>query len=192
MKLRIMLVDADPQRMDLLMNTLQDAGHWVAMCGDETGNLCEHVHEIQPDVIIIGTDSPTRDTLEHLCMIDRDEPRPVVMFTHDNDTQKMRAAIRAGVSAYIIDGLTGSRVQSIIDIAIARFEEYQILKNELEKATITLAERKQIERAKGFVMNQRGCSEDEAYRLMRKMAMNSNKKLADIADNINTAADIFS
>ena len=192
MKLRIMLVDADPQRMDLLMNTLQEAGHWVAMCSDETANLCEHVRDIQPDVIIIGTDSPTRDTLEHLCVIDRDEPRPVVMFTHDNDTQKMRAAIRAGVSAYIVDGLTSSRVQSIIDIAIARFEEYQSLKNELEKATTTLAERKQIERAKGFVMKQRGCSEGEAYQLMRKLAMNSNKKLAEIADNINTAADIFS
>ena len=143
-------------------------------------------------MIIIGTDSPTRDTLEHLCVIDRDEPRPVVMFTHDNDTQKMRAALRAGVSAYIVDGLTASRVQSIIDIAIARFAEYQTLKNELEKATTTLAERKQIERAKGFVMKQRGCSEDEAYRLMRKMAMNSNKKLVEISDNINTAADIFS
>lgn len=192
MKLRIMLVDADPQRMDLLMDTLQEAGHWVATCGDETGNLCEHVHEIQPDVIIIGTDSPTRDTLEHLCVIDRDEPRPVVMFTHDNDAQKMRAALRAGVSAYIVNGLTGSRVQSIIDIAIARFEEYQALKNELEKATATLAERKQIERAKGFVMKQRGCSEEDAYKMMRKMAMNSNKKMAEIADNINTAADIFS
>ncbi len=191
MKLRIMLVDADLQRMDLLMNTLQDTGHWVIACNDEAGSLCKHVRDIQPDVIIINTDSPIRDTLEHLCVIDRDEPRPVVMFTHDNDKQKMRAAIRAGVSAYVVDGMTGSRVQSIIDIAMARFEEHRTLKNELEKATATLAERKKIERAKGFVMKQRDCSEDEAYRLMRKMAMNGNKKLSDIADNINIAADIF-
>lgn len=192
MKLRIMLVDADSQRMSVLTDTLQDMGHWVAVCGDETGNLCEHVRETQPDVIIISTDSPTRDTLEHLCVIGRDEPRPVVMFTHDNDSQKMRAAIRAGVSAYIVDGLSHVRVQSIIDVAIARFEEYQALKREMDKAAITLAERKQIERAKGVVMKQRNCTEDEAYRLMRKMAMNSNKKLADIAEYINTAADIFS
>ena len=190
--MRIMLVDADPQRMALLMDTLQDVGHWVVMRSDETGNLCEHVHEIKPDVIIIGTDSPTRDTLEHLCVIDRDEPRPVVMFTHDYDKHKMRAALRAGVSAYIVDGLESSRVQFIIDIAIARFEEYQTLKNELEKATAALAERKQIERAKGVVMKRRACSEEQAYQIMRRMAMSSNKKLVEIADNINTAADIFS
>jgi len=129
------------------------------------------VAEQLPDVIIIDTHSPDRDTIEHLCVISQDTPRPIVMFSADGNTEKIREAVRAGVSAYVVDGLAAQRVQPILDVAIARFEALQSLRNELEDAQTQLADRKRIDRAKGILMKQRKLSEEEAYQWLRKMAM---------------------
>ena len=191
MSLRIMLVDESRSRSELLMGALLAAGHEVVAQVDPDEDLLECVERIRPDLIIIGMDSARRDTLEHVCIISRDQPRPVVMFTADEDRDMMRAAVRAGVSAYVVGGLSSERVKPIIEVAMARFDEYQALRRELEKAQTTLAERKTIERAKGIIMTQRGCSEEEAYQLMRTAAMANNQRVHDLAKSIITAAELL-
>ena len=191
MSLRIMLVDESRSRSELLMGALLAAGHEVVAQVDPDEDLLECVERIRPDLIIIGMDSARRDTLEHVCIISRDRPRPVVMFTADEDRDMMRAAVRAGVSAYVVGGLSSERVRPIIEVAMARFDEYQALRRELEKAQTTLAERKTIERAKGIIMTQRGCSEEEAYQLLRTAAMANNQRVHDLAKSIIVAAELL-
>ena len=154
-------------------------------------NLSRLVAEVLPDVIIIDTHSPDRDTIEHLCVISQDTPRPIVMFSADGNTEKIREAVRAGVSAYVVDGLAAQRVQPILDVAIARFEALQSLRNELEDTQSQLADRKRIDRAKGILMQQKNLSEEDAYKWLRKMAMNENLKLAEVADQISRAAKLL-
>ena len=156
-----------------------------------TANLLARVREVEPDVIIIDRESPDRDTLEHVCSVTRDEPRPIVLFTQDGNRATIQAAVRAGVSAYIVGGMSAERVRPIVDVAMARFEEFQALRQELDQAKISLAERKQIERAKGIVMKSRGVSEDEAYVLLRKLAMERNQRLAQISENVIAMAELL-
>ncbi len=191
MTLRVVLVDESPERSAVLQQALREAGYeTVAQIAADT-HLPERIRSLRPDVIIIDMESPDRDTLEQLCCARGDEPRPVVLFTHDGDAGKIRAAIRAGVSAYVVGGLSSERVKPIIDVAIARFEEHQALKRELDRANATLAERKVIERAKGILMKQRKCSEDEAYQLLRKTAMDRNQRLAEVAENVVALASLL-
>jgi response regulator NasT len=117
-------------------------------------------------------------------MVTRDDPRPIVMFTQDREGAMIREALKAGVSAYVVDGLSAERIRPIMDVAVARFEQSQALRKELEEARASLAERKVIERAKGIVMKQRACSEEEAYRLLRRAAMDGNKRLAEVAEQL--------
>jgi response regulator NasT len=182
--LRVILVDADPERTVSLAEALagQDC-EVVARLGPE-GDLAEQVRSLRPDVIVIDMDSPRRDTLESMRAIHRDQPRPIVMFVDDDDPGLIDQAIRAGVSAYIIDGLDAKRVRPILDVAVARFREQQALRDELEKTKAVLSERKVVERAKGILMEQRGLSEDEAYRQLRKLAMDQNKRLVEVAENL--------
>lgn len=189
--MHVMLVDESRKRAAFLERALQDAGYRVVSYAAAGDDLSAHVREHQPDVIIIDTDSPDRDTLEHLCCISRDQPRPVVIFTHDEDKDKIRAAMQAGVSAYVVRGLASERIKPIIDVAIARFREYQVLKQDLEKASSSLAERKLIERAKGIIMKQRACTEDEAYRALRKLAMDRGKRLPEVAQIIVAAEELL-
>jgi response regulator NasT len=156
-----------------------------------SANLYRAVAELQPDVIIIDVDSPSRDTLEHIIVAGKDDPRPIVMFTHDGDTEKIRSATRAGVSAYVVGGLQSERIKPILDAAIARFDEYRAVRVELDRANLKLSERKNVERAKGVLMKQRGLDEDQAYTLMRKMAMDRNIKLAELAEQIVDAAKLL-
>lgn len=189
--LRVLLMDETAERAALLKHALQDAGcHIVAHVFDSAG-LSELVRELKPDVIILDTESPDRDTLEHICVISRDQPRPIVMFTHDDDSKKIQAAIRAGVSAYVVNGLKSERLRPIMEVAIARFNEFQALRQDLEKAENQLADRKDIERAKGLLMKQRSWSEEEAYQTLRKMAMDKNVKLAEVARQIVSAAELL-
>jgi response regulator NasT len=153
--------------------------------------MLEQVRLMKPDVIIIDRDSPDRDTLEHVCTITRDDPRPVVMFTQDKDQLRMRAALEAGVSAYVVDGLAAERIQPILEVAQVRFEQWQALRQERDQAQTNLAERKVIERAKGIVMKQRRCNEDEAYTLLRKMAMGRNQRLAQVAESVISMAELL-
>jgi response regulator NasT len=182
--MRVLLVDDDQERAATLSETLREAGHEVIGHFSEAFGLLARVQQMKPDVIIIDHDSPDRDTLEHVCMVTRDDPRPIVMFTQDREGAMIREALKAGVSAYVVDGLAPERLRPILEVAVARFEQHLALRQELDEARASLAERKVIERAKGILMKQRSCSEDEAYRLLRKAAMDGNKRLADVAEQL--------
>ncbi len=182
--LRVLLVDESMDRAALLRKALQDAGCRIAAHVSSTADLAGLVEELHPDLIIVDVDSPDRDTLEHICSVSRDQPRPIVMFTHDNDSEKIKLAVRAGVSAYVVDGLKSERLKPVMDVAIARFEEFQAMRRDLERAESKLAERKDVERAKGVLMKQRGWSEDEAYQALRKMAMEKGLKLGEVARQV--------
>jgi response regulator NasT len=191
MSLRVLLVDDDPERAAIVEPALREAGYEVVTVVDTAAEMLTQVRAMKPDVIIIDRDSPDRDTLEHVCMITRDDPRPIVMFTQDKDRALMREALEAGVSAYVVDGLSVERVRPIVEVALARFEQWQALRRELDQAQTNLAERKVIERAKGIVMKQRRCSEDEAYALLRKLAMDRNQRLAHVAESVITMAELL-
>jgi response regulator NasT len=179
--LKVMIVDDVVERAEVLQQALVRAGYEVIAYVPSTFDLHRQVAALKPDIVIIDTDSPDRDTLENLCVVTRDDPRPVVMFTHDGDNEKIRAATQAGVSAYVVDGMSGERIGPIINAAIARFEQFQALKRELDDIEEKLADRKVIEKAKGLLMKSRNLSEDEAYRALRKTAMENNARLADVS-----------
>ncbi len=189
--LRVLLVEENLARTVMLKHALHEAGCRIAACVTASSDLVGLVGELEPDMIILDTESPDQDTLEHLCVISRDQPRPIVMFTNDGDKEKMQHAIRAGVSVYVVDGLKGERLRSIMDVAIMRFNELQSLRQDLEKAETQLAERKDIERAKGILMKQRGWSEEESYHALRKMAMSKGIKLSEVARQIVSVAELL-
>ena len=190
-RLRVLVIDKTPGRAAILEQALLDIGHRVVAKLTGPVDLYAEVARIQPDVIIVDLQSPDRDTLEQMREINRHQPRPVVMFADDGDSRTIEQAVRAGVSAYVVDGLNGKRVRPLLDVAIARFREYQALRDELEKAKSSLAERKLVERAKGLLMKRRGCSEEEAYKALRKLAMDQNKRLAEVAENVLSVADML-
>ncbi|MDX9875625.1 MAG: ANTAR domain-containing protein [Spongiibacteraceae bacterium] len=187
-RLRVMLVDDLPARAALLEQALRDQQFEVVARLATAAGLADEVARLEPDVIIIDIDSPDRDTLEHMASLHRDNPRPVVMFAGERETATIERAVRAGVSAYIVDGLNPGRVRTIVDVAIARFREYQALRRELEETRTQLADRKQIDRAKALLMRHRKMSEEAAYKAMRKMAMDRGQRLPEVAANI---IDVF-
>lgn len=189
--LRVLLVEENLERAVMLKQALHEAGCYIAAHVTVSSDLVGLVGGLQPDMIILETESPDRDTLEYLCVISRDHPRPIVMFTNDGDRAKMQHAIRAGVSVYVVDGLKGERLSSIMDVAMARFNELQSLRQDLAKAETQLAERKNIERAKGILMKQRGWSEEESYQALRKMAMGKGIKLSEVARQIVSVAELL-
>jgi len=182
--MRVLIVDGSPERTAVLREGLELAGHEVVAALAAPIELLRAVEEVQPEVIIIDTDSPSRDVLEHIVVINRDEPRPIVMFSGDDAPQAIRDAVRAGVSAYVVDGLAAARVKSIVEVAVARFDERQRLRAKLAEANLKLSERKLVERAKGILMKSRGMGEDEAYRALRRMAMDRGKRLGEIAQQL--------
>ncbi len=183
-KLKVLLVDDDTQRAAILKSALHEAGYVVVVDTQRGADLIGRVRALAPDVVVIDRESPDRDTLEHVCMVTRDEPRPIVLFTQDGDRSMIQAAVRAGVSAYVVGGISAERIRPILDVAIARFDELQAMRQELTQAKLSLTERKQIERAKGIVMKSRGVSEEDAYTLLRKLAMERNQRLAHVAENV--------
>jgi len=182
--LRIMLVDESREGASPLREALLDAGYDVVETTSTAAALLDRVAALAPDVIIIGTDSPTRDTLEQLSFVSRERPRPIVLFTDDRGSATIQASLKAGVSAYIVAGMQADRLQPILEVAVARFEQEQALREELKDAQDKLAERKLVERAKGLLMRDKGVSEEHAFRLMRKLAMDRNRRLADVAQQI--------
>jgi response regulator NasT len=191
MPLRVILVDEQPERAALLDEALRAGGFSVVAVLGTGEDLSRHVADLQADVIIVDIASPDRDVLENMRQVTFDQARPVVMFAQDGNADTIRAAIEAGVSAYVVDGLTPERIKPVVDVAIARFTQFQDLRSQLDKAKSSLAERKLVERAKGILMKRRTCDEDEAYRLMRKMAMDQKRRLVDIANKIIEAADLL-
>ena len=182
MGLKVLLVDEDPDRAASVRGALVAGGCEVVTTLSSALELYDRVAEYKPDVIIIDTDSPSRDVIEHITFISRDQPRPIVMFSGDREGDTIRTAIRAGVTAYIVDGLSDARLQPILSVAVERFEAEQELRRELTDTNSMLAERKKIERAKGLVMKQAQCDEETAFRHLRKLAMDRGVKLADAAD----------
>jgi two-component system, response regulator / RNA-binding antiterminator len=189
--MRVLLVDENAERAGLLKSALHESGYTVSLHVGAMAQLLAQVRAVEPDVIIIDRDSPDRDTLEHVCMVTRDQPRPIVMFADDGDRMAIRAAVDAGVSAYVVGGLKAERIRPIVDVAIARFEQFQAMRQELDQTRTNLAERKQIERAKGIVMKSRGVSEEEAYGLLRKLAMERNQRIAQVAENVIAMAELL-
>ena len=160
--------------------------------------LTERLAQLQPDLIIVDAESDARDALEHVVMATRDERRPIVMFTNDDDTRHVKDAVAAGVSAYIVAGLSAERIRPILDVALARFEHEQSLlqtlastQSERDELSAELKDRKLIERAKGLLMQRQNLSEDEAFRKMRKTAMDKGLKLADVAQRMLDVADLL-
>jgi response regulator NasT len=189
--LKVLLVDDSPERTDILRPALELAGYAVAATLESPLELLQAVEAHRPDIIIIDTDSPSRDVLEHVVMVSRDQPRPIVMFSSDGASDSIRNAVRAGVSAYIVDGLDAGRVKGIVEVAVARFEEYQKLVAELAEANLKLSERKLVDRAKGILMKSRNMTEDEAYKAMRSLAMSRKKRLGEVARMVIDMADII-
>lgn len=189
--MRVMLVDDDIQRLEMLEQALCAAGHSVVARIDAGADLLAAARQSRPDIVLIDVDAPGRDTLESLAQINRDDPMPVVLFAAKSDAASIRRAMRAGVCAYVVDGLSPGRLQPVMEVAIARFAEHQALKRELDEAKGRLADRRDIDRAKGLLMQRRGLTEEQAYEQLRKTAMNRNLKIGDAARAVIAAADLL-
>lgn len=189
--LRVMLVDDSPDRRAMLDLTLQEVGCALVACISSNRDLLAAVEACNPDVILIDVEAPARDILESLESVQANVPRPMVMFSQDDDFETIKRATLAGVSAYVVDGLQTKRVRPIIDAAIARFQQFNLLESELKQAQVQLAERKIVDKAKGIIMRQRGVSEEVAYRSMRKLAMDTNKRVVEVAKSLVEAASLL-
>jgi response regulator NasT len=189
--MRVLVVDESAERAEMLREALLHAGYEVTASLSSPLSLLKAIEQVEPDVIVIDTDSPSRDVLEHLVVMSQHTPRPVVMFAADREPETIRAATRAGVSAYVVDGLDKTRIKAIVDAALARFEEMQSLRAQLAEANQRLTDRKLVERAKGLLMKSRKLDEDAAYTLLRKMAMDRKVKLAELAQKLVEAADLL-
>lgn len=189
--LRVMIVDNDLERTKPLKQSLLDTGYDVIAHLKDTVNLDDACCELQPDIVIIDTDSPSRDTLENVCVMTMHKPRPIVMFTHDGDKEQIKLATQAGVCAYVVGSIPNERLRPVIDAAVARFEEFKHLREALSEANLKLSERKVIERAKGLIMKQRKIDEQEAYTLLRSMAMQKNLRIATLSEQIVEAAQLL-
>ena len=189
--LRILIFDDDTERANMLVQALEVSEYTVEVNTSLVRDLLSQVEAIKPDVILIGVDVPGQNILADVATIKQQQSLPIVMFTRDNRSETIRAATQAGVSAYVVDGLSPERIQPIIEAAVARFREFQALAQELKKTKTSLAERKIIERAKGLVMEQRSCTEAEAYRMLQKMAMDRKRRLAEIAQDVLSVAEVL-
>jgi two-component system, response regulator / RNA-binding antiterminator len=195
--LKILIIDESTVRAAILEEGLRAASNGadggaleIHYIRDMT-NLLARIAAIDPDVILIDLENPSRDTLEQMFQVSRLARRPIAMFVDRSDSATVQAAVDAGVSAYIVDGLRKERVRSILDVTISRFNAFDRLQNELTQAKSALDERKIIEQAKLLLMQQRGCSEDDAYVLLRRTAMNQNRKIAELARSLVAAVALL-
>ena len=190
-RLTIVVVERDLVRAMMIVDALREAGEdRIHVLGDETG-LARRVADLQPDLVLIDLASPSRDSLEELALATGPTERPVAMFVDRSDSGLTRAAIEAGVSAYVVDGLRPERIRPILDAAIARFHMFSRMRSELAATKAALEERKVIDRAKGLVMRAKGLTEEQAYGVLRKAAMDQGKRLVDVAQALVTAAEIL-
>lgn len=189
--LHILIIDASRIRASIIEQGLREAGHTRVTLLEEAAPLMRRIVEVDPDVVVIDLESPNRDQLEHMFQVSRALRRPVAMFVDSSDRASIEAAIDAGVSAYVVDGLKKERVKAVLDTAVGRFNAFNRLQSELAEAKDELAARKSIDRAKGILMRTRGLSEDEAYALLRKTAMNQGRKIAAVAESVVVAASLL-
>ena len=189
--LKIVIVDESPIRAAILEDGLREAGFVDVVRIDEMGNLLKRIYALDPDVILIDLENPSRDVLEQMFQVSRIVRRPIAMFVDQSDTASIQASVDAGVSAYIVGNLQKDRIKAILDLCISRFNAFARLQDELERTKSALEERKVIDRAKGLLMKAKNMSEEDAYALMRSTAMNEKKKIAEIAQSVITAAEMF-
>ena len=191
LSLRILIVDQNVMRASVLEDGLREAGYTKVTVVRDMQSLMRRILEIDPDVIFIDLENPNRDVLEQMFQVSRSVRRPIAMFVDRSDTDMIIAAVDAGVGAYVVDGLRKERVKSILDMAVIRYNAFSKLRDELDKARAALDERKLVERAKGILMKERGLSEEAAYSVLRKAAMNENRRVVDVAQSVVTAARLL-
>lgn len=188
---RILIVDQNITRAAILEDGLRDAGYCDVTVVRDMQNLLKRIVDANPDVIFMDLENPNRDVMEQMFQVSRVVQRPIAMFVDKSDAGMTEAAVAAGVSAYVVDGLKKERIQSILELTISRFKAFNALRDELDRAKQALEDRKLIDRAKILLMKQRGLNEEAAYALLRKTAMNENLKLSQVAQSIVTAAKLF-
>lgn len=190
--LSVIVVETDRTRAQLIVDSLSAAGEFDISVINDPNGLARQIQARNPDVVLIDIENPSRDTMEELTLASGPLDRPVAMFVDRADQALSAAAIEAGVSAYVVDGLQSQRVKPIMDAAIARFRMFQRMRTELAETKKALEERKVIDRAKGMLMRAKGIGEDEAYAMLRKAAMDQGKRVADVAQALVTAAGLLS
>jgi two-component system, response regulator / RNA-binding antiterminator len=189
--LKIVIVDENPIRAAILEDGLREAGFAHVIRLDETSHLLTRIYSIDPDVILIDLENPSRDVLEQMFQMSRVVKRPIAMFVDQSDAASIEAAVDAGVSAYIVGGLRKERIKNILDLCISRFNAFARLQGELDRARTALEDRKVIDRAKGILMKAKNLNEEDAYALLRRTAMNEKKKIAEVAQSVVTAAELL-
>jgi len=187
----VLVVDENAVRAAIIEAGLREAGHNNVTIVADVKGIAAKIAALEPDVVVIGLENPNRDMLENLFQMSRAVRRPIAMFVDRSDRDSMEAAINAGVSAYVVDGLKRERVKPILDMAISRFNAYSRLERELDDARSALQARKIVDRAKGLLMRTRGLSEDAAYQLLRKTAMDQNRKIGEVAESLILAANLL-
>ncbi|MFD1626967.1 ANTAR domain-containing response regulator [Azospirillum griseum] len=188
---RVLVVDDDADRAALVERSLRDSGATVAAVIGVDTDLRAALHQHRPDVIVVDLAAPDRDYLEDLMTINQETPRPVALLIGEEDRPLMARAIRAGVSLYAVDGLSAKLIRSIINTVTGHFDRYRAVNEELERSRAALNDRKVIERAKGLLMAHRDLTEDQAYKALRKMAMDQNKRLVEVAGAVLDLADLL-
>lgn len=190
-ELSILIIDENRIRASIIEEGLREAGHTMVAVIHDVSEVARTIERTEPDVIVIDLENPKRDTLEHFFSLSRAIQRPIAMFVDRSDVGMIEKAVEAGVSAYVVDGMKKERVKPILDMAISRFNAFSRLTRELEEARSALEERKIVDQAKSILIETRGLSEPEAYNLLRKTAMNQNRRLVDIAQALITAAKLL-
>jgi two-component system, response regulator / RNA-binding antiterminator len=189
--LSVLLIDDNPTRAEIVEAGLAAAGYRLLARLEGTQDLIGRVRELEPDVVVVSIDSPSRDTIEDMRRTTDLMPRPIALFVDRSDPATIAAAMEAGVSAYVVKGLAQDRVRPVVDVAVAHFNRYHAMREELDRARLSLVERKTVERAKGLLMEQKGLSEDAAYKLLRKLAMDQNKRIGEVAREMVTYAKVL-
>lgn len=187
----IVIVDESPVRAAILEEGLREAGFTEVVHISEMQSLLARIYAVDPDIIVIDLENPSRDVLEAMFQVSRAVKRPIAMFVDQSDSASIQASVEAGVSAYIVDGLKKERIKPILDLCVSRFNAFAKLQEELERTKSQLEDRKIIERAKGILMKVKGLTEDEAYVLLRSTAMREKKKIGEIAQSIITASEML-
>ncbi|MEL6966961.1 MAG: ANTAR domain-containing protein [Pseudomonadota bacterium] len=186
-ELSVLIIDENRIRASMIEDGLKDAGCGTITIVSELTGLMREIESAQPDVIVMDIENTSRDRLEAYFAVSRSVQRPVAMFVDKSNPDWIEAAVDAGVSSYVVDGLRPDRVKPILDVAMSRFNAFRRMQAELEQARDALASRKVVDRAKGIVMRRNGLSEAEAYDLLRRTAMSQNRKIVDLAESLISA-----
>lgn len=189
--LKILIIDENRIRASIIEEGLREAGHTQVHVLGELREVARRIGEIAPDVVVIDLENPNRDMLEHFFSLSRALQKPIAMFVDNSDTTTIENAVAAGVSAYIIDGLKKERVKPILDMSISRFNAFAKLTRELEEARTALEDRKIVDQAKAILMKSRNIGEEEAYKLLRKTAMNQGRRIGEVAQSLILAAGLL-